>query len=294
MGIEHAIGSILPQSAKRAIKSRMDPKTHTAHRPYVLGESGRFPLKGRVAVVTGGSGEIGRAICLRLAADGARVRVGSRSLQGAMDVVGEIRALGLLGDPMEMDIADAGAVERAFEMLRAEGCLPDILVNCAGGSARGDSSPMHSQDPIVYRRVVEDNLIGTMNCVRYGCAKLMESGWGRIINVGSSVGIGGKSGFSEYAASKAGVHGLTRSLALEMGRFGTTVNCVSPGVVLRGDYSESQAEYARSVNCMNVVGTPEDVASAVSYLASPEAGFVTGQIISVDGGRTLGRYGDRA
>lgn len=240
---------------------------------------------GRLVAVTGGYGAIGAAICRRFAAAGAEVLAAGRSCASFEAEFGDEAGIGFL----ELDVTDAAGVERAFASL--SGRL-DILVNCAGGSARQRSAQLMEQDCGVIDEMLSVNLRGSLLCSRAACSIMAHSGGGCIVNVSSVIGLRGKPGFTDYAAAKAGISGYTRSLALEMGPKGVRVNCVSPGFIQRGKFGAAQLEYNRRSNCLGTVGSAEDVAGAVAFLASDEARFITGQDLCVDGGRSLGLMGD--
>ncbi|MCC8016813.1 MAG: SDR family oxidoreductase, partial [Clostridiales bacterium] len=241
---------------------------------------------------TGGSGAIGRAICFNLAASGAVVYVSGRTENSILSVVNEIREAGLKAEPLIMDVSDADSVEKAFSQ-----CFEDkplhILVNCAGGGSRTQMLPLSEQSVEVIDSVLNTNLRGAMLCTRKAAQHMIAGKrGGRIIIISSAVASGGKAKYSEYAAAKSGDIGFMKSMALELGQYGITVNCVSPGFIQRGEYNEDTVKYLKSTNCLHSVGTLEDVANAVLFIASDEAGFITGQNLGVDGGRTLGLYGD--
>lgn len=242
-------------------------------------------FKGRYVVVTGGYGVIGAAVCRRFAAAGADVLAAGRSDDSFEVEFGNEDRIGFL----QLDVSDAASVERAFSSL--DGRL-DVLVNCAGGSARQRSSALMEQDPDVIDEMLSVNLRGSLLCSRAACDIMARRGSGCIVNVSSVIGLRGKANFTEYAAAKAGISGYTRSLALEMGPRGVRVNCVSPGFIQRGRFGGSQLAYNLRSNCLGVVGSAEDVAGAVVFLASEEARFITGQDLCVDGGRSLGLMGD--
>lgn len=285
MGIKRTIGNV----AKRILKNRV----YTNHKEYVVQvteNNQRF--KGKVALVTGGSGEIGRAICLRLSVEGAAVYVGGRNRDSTERVATEIRALGGSAKPVTIDVTNVESIASALNDIVSETGKIDILVNCAGGSARGMNLCLHEQAVEVIDHLLDTNLRGSMLCSREAAKYMIKQRDGKIINIASVIGIRGKPRFTGYAASKAGIIGYTTSLATELGQFGVNVNCISPGFIQRGVYTERKLPYLLSSNYMHRVGTPEDIAFAAAFLASTEANFITGQNLCVDGGRSLGLRGD--
>ena len=161
----------------------------------------------------------------------------------------------------------------------------DILVNNAGGSARGECSLFHQSKDQVVQRILEINLMGPIYCIRAVVEHMVQKQAGKIINLGSIVGVQGLPKCADYSAAKGGIIAFTKSLAMELGEFGINVNCVSPGLVPRPD---QDAEAMRSTNYLNAICSPDDVANVVRFLATDEAKFVTGQNYVVDGGRSLG------
>lgn len=257
-------------------------------RPYELRVSDQRRLAGMTAVVTGGSGAIGRAIALHLSAEGAHVYAIGRSEQRLAEVARDAQAVGGECTPARVDVTDDGEVTAFFSGLERV----DILVNCAGGSSRAANGPVWSVPLEVVDRVLAVNLRAAIACTRAAAAIMVAQRSGRIINVGSIIGDRGKAGFADYAAAKAGLAAYSRSAALELGSSGVTVNCVSPGIVLRGEPTLAEVEKTRATNVLHRVGSAEDVAQAISFFAGPSAGFITGQDLHVDGGRSLGLRGD--
>lgn len=257
-------------------------------RPYVVRVDSPLELDGLCAVVTGGTGAIGRAISLRLALSGAEVYVLGRRRSRLDAVVGEVRGHGGAAHAVQIDLQDDAAVTRFFASL----ATVDILVNCAGGSARGEAAPLWDQSLEVIDRMLSVNLRAAISSVRAAAPKMIAQGSGRIISVGSIIGSAGKARFADYAAAKAGLTGYMKSAAIELGPFGITVNLVSPGIVPRGRPTQDELDRLKKTNVLGVIGHEEDVAEAVGFLASPRARFITGQELVVDGGRSLGLRGD--
>lgn len=246
-------------------------------------------LEHKVALVTGGGGWIGRAVALRLASEGVAVAVCDLEAERAEGVSAEIRASGGRSTAVAVDLRDNRDIERMAAVVSGRLGAPDIMVYVAGGSARGDSAPLHLAREEVIDRVLAVNLRGAVFCSRAVIGPMMKKGSGRIILVGSIIGMRGKAGYADYAAAKGGLIAFGRTLAMELGPHGITVNCVSPGLVPRP--GEDRGRAART-NCLGRPCGPEEVAELVLFLACPAAGFITGQNYVIDGGRSLGLKGD--
>lgn len=287
---------LVPRSIKSKIRKRFEKtvvKTvYSATKPYELKISQTPELKDQIAVVTGGSGAIGRAICIRLSSMGAKVYVVSRSESSAMKVVDEIRQLGLKAEPLVFNVADDASIETAFDLVKdIEGRL-DILVCCAGGGSREAMASLSNQSVSVIDEILNTNLRGAILCTRKAAQIMKPQISGKIVLISSAVGIQGLADYSEYGAAKSGMFGFAKSVALEFGPYNVNVNCISPGFFQRGEYDNNQLEWLKKTNPMHKVGALEDVANAVAFMASEQAGFITGQNLCVDGGRTLGLFGD--
>jgi 3-oxoacyl-[acyl-carrier protein] reductase len=245
-------------------------------------------LQGKVAVVTGGSRGIGRAIALALGRAGARVAVTCvQQRDAAEDVVQQLHALGTEGYVYQFDIADFAATTTVFDEIQQQLGGIDILVSNAGVR----------RDQLLVRMALEDwevvlrtNLSGTFHCARAAARAMLRRRWGRIITITSIAGLMGNAGQTNYAASKAGMVGFTKALAREVAARGITVNAVAPGFI-ETDMTRTLPEAQRQVLLQQIptgyFGTPEDVAACVLFLASEEARYITGEVISVSGGLTI-------
>jgi len=236
------------------------------------------------ALVTGGSGAIGAAICRRLAAGGARVAVhANRNLQQAEAVAEGIHAAGGKAEAIAFDVTDAAATTAALEKLLAGGPV-QIVVNNAGIHA---DAPMAGMSEEQWRSVLDVSLHGFFNVTKPLLLPMIGTRWGRIVSLSSVAALRGNRGQTNYAAAKAGLHGATRSLALELASRGITVNAVAPGIIAspmtRNTFTDSAIS---SLVPMKRAGQPEEVAALVAFLASEEAGYISGQVISIDGAMT--------
>jgi 2-hydroxycyclohexanecarboxyl-CoA dehydrogenase len=246
----------------------------------------------RVAVVTGGGSGIGLAVARRLAGDGHAVAVLDLDGDSAQSAADDIVATGGTAAGCRADVADRGQVFGAFDEVRSRLGRPTILVNNAGIGA--NFSKFLDVTPEDWERVVRVNLTGAFNCCQAALPDMVEARWGRIVNITSSSTHSGQAWLGPYVSSKSGVNGLTKTLALEFGSRGITVNAVPPGFIdtpmmrasiERGEWGPGGLEEAVSRTPVRRVGLPDDVAATCSFLCRAEAGYLTGQIIGVNGGR---------
>jgi len=250
-------------------------------------EGSRGGLEGRTALVTGASGVIGRACAVALAGQGARVVVAwSSDEQGAMETTDLVKAAGAEAVPARADLTDPGAAKALVAAAGPAGV--DILVNNAGVTRDGLLLRMRDED---FAHVLDVNLMAAFRCTREALRGMLRRRWGRVISISSVVGLVGNPGQANYAAAKAGLIGFSLSVAREVADRGITVNVVAPGYV-PSKLTDAISEEARqaTLNAVPVgrMGTPEEVASAVRYFAGEEAGYVTGQVLAVDGGMAMG------
>jgi 3-oxoacyl-[acyl-carrier protein] reductase len=242
----------------------------------------------RVALVTGASRGLGRAIALELGSAGNRIAVNySSSAEAAKDVVSQIEAGGGEAVAVQADVADADQVAAMFEHVDETFGAVSILVNNAG-ITRDNLLLRMSQEE--FDEVIATNLRSVYSCTKTALRGMLRARWGRIISIASVAGITGNAGQANYAASKAGIIGFSKSVAKEVGSRGITVNVVAPGFI-ETDMTDALAEDTKTAALETITlgrfGRPDDVAAAVGYLASDRAGYITGQVISVDGGIAL-------
>lgn len=241
----------------------------------------------RVAIVTGASRGIGRAIATRLAADGRHVVCVSRS-QGPLDeLVSEIEAAGGSANAMTCDISDFTAVAEMVEGAFKEHGRLDILVNNAGITKDNLILRMSDEE---WDDVINTNLKSVFVACRAAARPMMKGKFGRICNIASTSGLVGNSGQANYAAAKSGLTGFTKTIARELGKKNITANCVAPGFIatdMTKDLPAAVTEHIKTVISTRELGQPEDIAAAVAYVTSDEARFITGQTIAVDGGMTM-------
>jgi 3-oxoacyl-[acyl-carrier protein] reductase len=242
----------------------------------------------RVALVTGGSRGIGRAIALRLAADGHVVVVNySTNSSAASDVVAQIESTGGRAMPAQADVSDPDQVDALFGQIATELGSVDVLVNNAGITKDNLLLRMSHED---FDSVIRTNLRSAFLCTKASLRGMLKARWGRIISIASVAGISGNAGQANYAASKAGMIAFAKSIAKEVGSRGITSNVVAPGYIetdMTDALGDSVKESASAAVALGRFGQPEEVAEAVGFLASDASSYITGQVLAVDGGITL-------
>ncbi|MGE2728760.1 SDR family NAD(P)-dependent oxidoreductase [Mycolicibacterium vaccae] len=246
----------------------------------------------RVAVVTGGASGMGEASCRELGRRGHKVAVLDLNGEAAQRVAEELRSEGVTALGVAVDVVDRPAVDEAFAKVRSELGPVHILVTSAG---LVDFAPFLEISPQQWQRLIDVNLNGTFHCAQASIPDMLEAGWGRIVMISSSSAQRGSPGMAHYAASKGGLISLTRSLAREYGLTGITVNNIPPSGIETPMQHQSQAagflppneQMAASIP-VGHLGTGDDIAAAVGFLCSEEAGFITGQTLGVNGGSVMG------
>lgn len=243
-----------------------------------------FNLEGKTALVTGASQGIGEAVARLLATRGARVVLAARSADRLESLARELRETGCAAFPLPLDLSLPEEIPRRLEELPEEFAAVDILVNNAGVTADNLLVRLPLED---WERVLRTNLTGTYAVTRELVRGMIRRRWGRVISISSVVGLMGNPGQANYAASKAGLIGFSKSLARELGSRNITVNVVAPGYIetaMTQGLTEATRKELFSAIVLKRLGRVEDVAAAVLYLASEEAGYVTGHVLNVSGG----------
>jgi 3-oxoacyl-[acyl-carrier protein] reductase len=238
----------------------------------------------RTALITGASRGIGKACAVLLAKSGYRVAIAARSLENLQNTVSDVKSTGAEAYAVALDVSNSASIKAGFEKTTAEFGRIDILINNAGVTKDGLAVRMKEQD---WRTVLETNLSGAFFATQQVLPAMMRERWGRIVNISSVVGEMGNPGQANYVASKAGLIGLTKSLAQELGSRNITVNAVAPGFIetdMTGGLSDELKQKMVASTPLRRMGAPDDIAHAVRFLVSDEAGFITGHVLDVNGG----------
>lgn len=248
-------------------------------------------LTGKIAIVTGSASGIGRASAIRLARDGADIALIDINLEGIEETAQQIGAIGRRALPIVTDLLDRESIDQGFAQIRKELGNIDILHNNAGGSTHyKDKRGFVNASADQWDQIVGLNLRSVADCTRAAIADMKAKGAGRVIITASEMAFRGGPGFTEYSSAKAGVLGFTRSLAMEVGKYGITVNAICPGVIRTPALDAFPDDAIKTtINEIPIrrLGEPEDIANTVSFLASAEASYITGTSILVTGGRTM-------
>lgn len=292
MTIKAILQRLIPNRIKNIIKNReltiIKNKIRNTNVKYKVYVDETKKMSDKVAIVTGGSGAIGSAISMKLAMDGATVIITGRNKDNLYSVLNQIKENNGNAEILELDVTDYDNIKVQFEQVYKKYGKIDILVNNAGGSARKKNNSILEQSVEVIDEILDINLRGTMLCCKEAAKYMRDNKYGRIINIGSTVAVGGLAKFSEYCASKAGVIGFTKSLAMELAPYGITVNCVSPGITNQIIWDKQLPDFPSDKNYIGRIGKTDDIANAVEFFAKDESEFIIGQNLIVDGGRSLG------
>lgn len=286
---------------KKAIKCLLGksvPEQRVITHNYRLFMDDRDLFADKTVLVTGGTGAIGSAICYELAAKGATVGISGRNANKIEETIERIRKESpMVAEklvPVVLDVNKDDQIKKGIEEFLGLFGKIDVFVNNAGGQpGKLGSFQRHLfEQPIdQIDLVLTTNLRGTLLCSREVCGVMAKQRFGHIISMASVIGMGGKAGYSDYAATKAAIIGMTKSLALEMAEFNVRVNCISPGTINQVPFDAGSEPLPSQLNPMNRSGFTQEIAETVSFLVKNE--FITGQNIIVDGGRSLGLYGDK-
>ena len=245
-------------------------------------------LSGRVALVTGASQGIGRACALKLSQSGATLALAARNQEKLQELVGEIEATGGKAAAFSLDVGDEEQIKSVFKSVVSQFGKIDILVNNAGITRDQLVMRMKRAD---WDSVLNTNLTSAYLCTQQAISSMLKQRWGRVINITSIFGQMGQAGQANYAASKAGLIGLTMAIAREVGSRSITCNAVAPGFIetaMTSGLGDDFKQNAVKMIPLGRVGSPEDVASAVAFLASEEASYITGHVLNVNGGMLMG------
>jgi len=244
-------------------------------------------LKDRIAVVTGGADGIGRATAMRFAQEGAVVVIWDMNEEKGKQTAAEINAAGGKASFLKVNTSNFAEVEAASKKVVEQYGKYEILINNAGITR---DSTLKKMTPELWQQVIDVNLTGVFYCSKCAADIMTEQGWGRIVNASSVVALYGNFGQTNYVATKAGLIGMTKTMARELGKKGVTVNAVAPGFILTDMVRKMPEEVLKSMEDkvpVKRLGKPEEIAAAYAFLASDDAAYINGTVISVDGGMTV-------
>jgi 3-oxoacyl-[acyl-carrier protein] reductase len=244
-------------------------------------------LKNKIAIITGGADGIGKATAVRFAAEGAVVVIWDMNVEKGEATAAEINAGGGNARFMKVNTAVYAEVETATKKVTAQYGKVEILINNAGITR---DATIKKMTPELWQQVIDVNLTGVFNCAKCAAEVMVENGWGRIVNASSVVALYGNFGQTNYVATKAGVVGMTKTLAKELGRKGVTVNAVAPGFIATEMVKKMPPDVLKAMEekvPLKRLGLPEEIAAIYAFLSSDEAAYINGTVISVDGGITI-------
>ncbi|HON56215.1 MAG TPA: 3-oxoacyl-[acyl-carrier-protein] reductase [bacterium] len=244
-------------------------------------------IAGKTAVVTGAARGIGKAICKKLAELKCNIAVVDVLAEDTEKTAAELSELGISAKPYQCDVSDYSAVQELFKKINDDFGKIEIVVNNAGITRDNLIIKMSEEE---WDKVIAINLKGVFNCTKAATRPLMKNRWGRIINISSVIGVMGNAGQLNYAASKAGIIGMTKSTAKELAARNITCNAIAPGFIktaMTDKLPETEKQKLENLIPLKRLGEPEDIANAVGFLASEEASYITGQVLIVDGGMVM-------
>ena len=259
---------------------------------YKLNISDKDKMDGKVAVITGGSGALGSSIAFRLASEGATVIVCGRNKENLDSVVEQIKNNNGVADILELDVTNYDVIEKGFLNIEKKYGKIDILINAAGGSAREKHDYIINEDISTIDYVIDSNLKSTIYCSKVAARIMRKNNYGRIVNFGSVMGENGAVTYSDYASSKFGIVGFTKSFAMEVAKYNIMVNCVSPGITNQIIWDKPLPDFKTNKNYIGRTGKTDEVANAVEFFCREETSYIIGQNLIVDGGRSLGLKGE--
>lgn len=288
--IKKIISKFIPSRLKHRILDSLANHLVSTRKPYIIRKTEELSMNEKCGIVTGATGAIGSATVLKLASQGAIVGVAGRNKDKIDETIAYIKTLLPSSKlyPIILDVTNDLQVEDAVcRFYNAHGKI-DFFINNAGGGPRQRKKMLHLQDMSIIDEILNTNLRGSILCSRIAAKYMIERQSGVIINLSSVMGMNGQAEMVDYSASKSGILGLTKSQALELGKYNVRVNCVSPGMVHQIPFDREYAEKQTTKNTLGRVGYTDEVANLISFLCSDEASYITGQNFVIDGGRSIG------